>query len=330
MIANSREISSRISIFIVFSSFEKKYNRKSSKSAILENSFSKIFLFNVKFQDRKKFVNSSDFEKALKFKANLIAIVGNKLAFHIHVFFFIQFIKKMDSNLITLISLLNESRTTSWIDLKLSRRCLNKILKNNSNKNLYFKEEYEMLKAEYFFQLRLLSSSFHVLSKLFLFSKEKSEINSFVNSISKFVELLKILAYRLACFNLKKLKTKTLTKEVAFYSNIYSENLKSYNFECQEFFLEGIENFVNVQSNWVENRHYIKKNFRKNHFFRFHIYFKKIDLFGIFGKEKISYKSGPISKDLTGFVKDDIFWEKIIIREFDSNLDLMNYKIFLN
>ena len=187
-----------------------------------------------------------------------------------------------------------------------------------------------MLKAEYFFQLRMLSLSFHVLSKLFLFSNQKPEINNFSNSISKIVELLKTLVYRLACFNFKKLKTKKITKEVDFYSNIYSENIKSHKFKCREFFLEGIEIFVKIQSNWVHNRHFIKKNFRKNHFCNSQMYFRKIDLFGTFEKKKVNHKSSLISQELVGFMQDEFSWEKIITKESNANLDLINYKIFIN
>ena len=53
MIENTSSLGLRIYTFIVFSSFEKKYDRKSAKSAILENSFSKIYPFNCKFKEKK-------------------------------------------------------------------------------------------------------------------------------------------------------------------------------------------------------------------------------------------------------------------------------------
>merc|ERR1711957_3437 len=104
---------------------------------------SKIYPLNLFSKNKIKFKCDLGKEKFLKFKTNLLALHGEKISFQTHASFFIQFGKNLDKAMTTSVSLLNDSRKKSYIDLKLVVNCLRKILKNNSNKNLYFKETYE-------------------------------------------------------------------------------------------------------------------------------------------------------------------------------------------
>ena len=145
---------------VVFSSFENKYKFKGLKSILMENYSCKVHPFNILSKFKKKYQYCPNLGKIFKFKTNLLSFYGDKLSFLIHISFFVRFLKKIDKNLIKIISLLNESRKKSYIDLKLSVKCLEKILETNSNKNLYFREEYEMLKTEYFLNIRMINLSF--------------------------------------------------------------------------------------------------------------------------------------------------------------------------
>ena len=283
---------------VVFSSFENKYKFKGLKSILMENYSCKVHPFNILSKFKKKYQYCPNLGKIFKFKTNLLSFYGDKLSFLIHISFFVRFLKKIDKNLIKIISLLNESRKKSYIDLKLSVKCLEKILETNSNKNLYFREEYEMLKIEYFLNIRTINLSFSALKKLFIFSKKKSNLNFLLNSTEKMNELLNSLVYRLTFFNNKNTKAiKTLKfSKLNLKDNIY--DLKCYLFKNGNFFLEEFEEILKNQKNWAQSRFYLKKIIRKKSYCDFYFNFKKMDFFGAFSSQKFYLNNDRVSFDI--------------------------------
>ena len=283
---------------VVFSSFENKYKFKGLKSILMENYTCKVHPFNILSKFKKKYQYYPNLGKIFKFKTNLLSFYGDKLSFLIHISFFVHFLKKIDKNLIKIVSLLNESRKKSYIDLKLSVNCLEKILETNSNKNLYFREEYEMLKTEYFLNIRMINLSFSGLKKLFIFSKKKSNLNFLLNSNEKMNELMNSLVYRFTFFNNKNTKAiKTLKfSKLNSKDNIY--DLKYCLFKNGNFFFEEFEEILKNQKNWAQSRFYLKKIIRKKSYNDFYFNFKKLDFFGAFSSQKFYLNNERISFDV--------------------------------
>ena len=298
---------------VVFSSFENKYKFKGLKSILMENYSCKVHPFNILSKFKKKYQYCPNLGKIFKFKTNLLSFYGDKLSFLIHISFFVHFLKKIDKNLIKIISLFNESRKKSYIDLKLSVKCLEKILETNSNKNLYFREEYEMLKIEYFLNIRTINLSFSALKKLFIFSKKKSNLNFLLNSTEKMNELLNSLVYRLTFFNNKNTKAiKTLKfSKLNSKDNIY--DLKYYLFKNGDFFFEEMEEILKNQKNWAQSRFYLKKIIRKKSYYDFYFNFKKMDFFGAFSSQKFYLNNDRVSYDV--YITDSFqFYYKINVQ----------------
>ena len=298
---------------VVFSSFENKYKFKGLKSILMENYSCKVHPFNILSKFKKKYQFYPNLGKIFKFKTNLLSFYGDKLSFLIHISFFVHFLKKIDKNLIKIISLFNESRKKSYIDLKLSVKCLEKILETNSNKNLYFREEYEMLKTEYFLNIRMINLSFSSLKKLFIFSKKKSNLIFFLNSTEKMNELLNNLIYRLTFFNNKNTKAiKTLKfSKLNSKDNIY--DLKYYLFKNGDFFFEEMEEILKNQKNWAQSRFYLKKIIRKKSYYDFYFNFKKMDFFGAFSSQKFYLNNDRVSYDV--YITDSFqFYYKINVQ----------------
>ena len=321
---NSVGIASNIFLLINFSCFEKRYMEKSLKSIAIENSFSKIFVFNNFYKNRKRYTNMSNLETFFKYRANLLASSGDKISFQLHLYFLFSFIKNKDKNLITMISLINYSRKYPIIDLKLFSNCLKKILINSSNKNLYFKEEFELLKSEYFFQTRSINHSFCILSKIFIFSGSKTGVPFYTNFIVKMIDFLKMLMNRLNFFNTKKTIIKENIMGEQFDLNNIS-TLKTCDFECQDFCMEKLQNFIKMQTNWRQNRHYIKKIFRKKYYTNILSSFDKIDFLSLKNNQKICLQNSPLSFDIFVLKNIEFFFPKIIANESLANIDLSLY-----
>ena len=321
---NCAGIASNIFLLIVFSCFEKRYMEKSLKSIATENSVSKIFIFKNFYKKRSRYTNISNLEIIFKYRANLLASFGDKISFQLHLYFLFSFIKNKDKNLITMISLIYYSRKYPVVDLKLFSNCLKKILINSSNKNLYFKEEFELLKSEYFFQTRLINDSFYILSKIFIFSGSKTGALFYTNFIIKMIDYLKMLINRLDFFNTKKTTIKENMKGEHFNLNNISA-LKTYDFECQEFCTEKLQNIIKMQTNWTQNRHYIKKIFRKKYYINLLSSFDKIDFLSLKDSQKICLPNSYLSFDIFVLKNIEFFFPKIIANESLANIDLSLY-----
>ena len=154
---------------IVFYSIEKRYHECSIKSMVLENSMSGIYPLNLIFEKGFSKKNNLNWWKIFKYKTDLISTFGDKTSFLIHIFFFDLLSRSLEKTLTIILNFLKKSKLTSYIDLKLLKNSMIKFLKNNSHKNLYFKENYEIFKVDYCFQMRMLVISFIMSLKIFLF-----------------------------------------------------------------------------------------------------------------------------------------------------------------
>jgi len=319
---NNLQIKCRVFLYIIFSSLEKRYEKKSLKSIIIENSVSKLYPLNIELIEKKNLKYDSNLENFYKFKTNLLAEYGEKISYQTHAFFLNGFNKNIDKKMTTTLSLLNQSRKNSYIDLKLYTNCLNVILKTNCNIDLYFREEYEILKAEYFLHRRLVNLSFKTLDKLFFFSKKTFEINFFTRHTVKMIEFLQILIIRLNFFNPKDhhwektLKLKKLNqKDEKFF-------LK-HNIECRNLYFEQINKIFKTQLNWTQNRHYLKKVFRENHFFNLVSCFRRIDFYGCLNAQKFHKECSGISFDIFCKKIYGLFSGKLIRNRLIKNVGLL-------
>ena len=303
---------------IVFSSLERKYELKSLKSIVRENSIAKINSFNV-LLNIKNSKCDSDQEKFIKFRINLLSILGEKISTLIHTFFLFENFITLSEKLVPKVCFLYLSRKNSFVDLKLLLSSLNKILRYDSNKNSIFKEEFELLKAEYLFQIRLIDSSFRVLTKIFLFPFTKNRNAIFNCSANKMFKFLKMLVFRINSFNFRNQKTKLSPG----FSNYSENNPKPFGRDCSDFFFEKIEKFLKVQINWIQNRHFLKKILREKQFLRSFINYDQLDLYGLFGLQKLNINNDLISCELF-FFKDFCFHRgDIIKKESQANINLL-------
>lgn len=290
-------ISDRIYLFIIFSSMEKKYTKKSFKSVIMENSSSKLYLLNMNMFKGHESTGKSEWKNFFKFKTNLLSDYGDKVSFQTHAFFLDQVCRQLDKNITVPLSLLSDSKKNSYVDLKLYRNCLNKILESNSNVNLYFREEYEILKADYLFQKRLIKLSLQILEKSPLFSKNHPEINPFTLQSNKTVKILKMFVNRLQFFE----KRNYIVEKTINFKKLNQFNKKDFSFhklECKNLYIEEIIQIFRSQVNWIPNRYFFKKIFRETYFSDLISYFKKIDLYGCFIIQKLHRDNQALSFDL--------------------------------
>jgi len=190
---------------------------------------------------------------------------------------------------------------------------------------LYFKEEYDLLKAEYFLQIRLLNLGFLILSKIFLFSRPKSEKSSLIDSTCRLFELLKVLINRLAFFNFKILIDAIKIDYKKLFLDINITRTPDL-LECHDFPEENLENLFKVQINWIPNRHFIKKILRKKHFLSLLRFFKKIDNNGFIKSQKLFSENPYLFFDVIRMgLKNDIT-EKVISNETKIITDLILFK----
>jgi len=320
-------ISIKICILVIFSIFEKKYNYKSSTCLVIENSISKLYALNLLSKKNHKLNCAVEKKKFLRFKTNLLARLGEKISFQTHTSFNIRYVISIKKSLITIGNLLNDSRKKSYIDLKLSANCLGKILKNQLNKNLNIKEDYLILKAEYFIQIRLLVSGFRILLKMFLFSKPESQIKCHKNSVIDLVEFLKILVYRLALINIQRNKiSKSIKNENMNFTNFLILNTSGI--ECDSFIINDIDIVTTKQLNWVQNRHFKAKIFRSKKLYWNRSSFRKIDLSGWFGHQKFNIVNFLLSFDIFRKRHSDIFFEKLLLNGLKRETDTISVKNF--
>ena len=286
-----------LKILIVFYSLEERYCEFSIKSIALENSTSKFFPLGSITENKFLKKSKGKLSKIIKYKTDLLATVGDKISFLIHIYFLNHLASNLEKFLTLYVNLLKESKKTSSIDFKLLKNSLNRILKNNSHKNLYFKENYEILKADYYFQMRFFIFSFQLMSRVFLFPNQKREGKVFSISLENLFNFLQILTYRLNELYFPKLKKciDFKSKGLKFLDKPY---LRSRMFECQDFVLEKTDKFLKKYFIGFQNRHYCKKIFRRRYFFDLLLNYKKIDLKGQDNSQKSSFKKQSLSFEL--------------------------------
>ena len=227
----------------------------------------------------------------------------------------------IDKFLTVLLNFSKESKNTSKIDFKLLKNSLNKILKNNSHKNLYFKENYEMFKADYYFQMRFFIFSFQILSRVFLFPdpKKGGKIGSI--SLGNMFRFLQILTYRLndLYFPKPKKAVDLKLKELKFLDK---SEIRSRMFECQDIVLEKTDKFLKNYFSGFQNRHYCKRIFRRRHFFNLLLNYKKIDLEGQNNFNKSEIKQQALSFEIFRLRTLLFFPNKTALYSLKSTIDL--------
>jgi hypothetical protein len=314
---------------IVFYSIEKRYNESSIKSMVLENSISGIYplSLNLEIGFSKKY--NLNWLKIFKYKTDLISTFGDKISFLIHNFFFDLLFKNLEKTLTTILNFLKKSKQTSYMDFKLLKNSMIKILKNNSHKNLYFKENYEIFKIDYYFQIRMLVFSFLMSSRIFLFPNPNPEGNFPIISLGTIFKLLETLTFKLNGLYFSKLKTSLdlRSKELEFFNKT---DFNSKIFEYQDLLFEKTDKFLINQFNGIQNRHYCKKIFRKRYLFDLLINFKKLDLGGLVKLQKSYSNQKLISFEIFHSKTWIAFQKKVINFKIKSNLDLITYLIAIN
>jgi len=314
---------------IVFYSIEKRYNESSIKSMVLENSISGIYplSLNLEIGFSKKY--NLNWLKIFKYKTDLISTFGDKISFLIHNFFFDLLFKNLEKTLTTMLNFLKKSKQTSYMDFKLLKNSMIKILKNNSHKNLYFKENYEIFKIDYYFQIRMLVFSFLMSSRIFLFPNPNPEGNFPIISLGTIFKLLETLTFKLNGLYFSKLKTSLdlRSKELEFFNKT---DFNSKIFEYQDLLFEKTDKFLINQFNGIQNRHYCKKIFRKRYLFDLLLNFKKLDLGGLVKLQKSYLNQKLISFEIFHSKTWIVLQKKIIDLKIKSNLDLTAYLIAIN
>jgi hypothetical protein len=314
---------------IVFYSIEKSYHEYSIKSMALENSISEIYPLSLIFENRffKKY--NLNMLKIFKYKTDLISTFGDKTSFLIHIFFFDQLFKNLEKVLTPILNFLKKSKLTSYMDFKLLKNSMIKILKNNSHKNLYFKENYEILKADYYFQMRMLVISFLISSRIFLFPNPNPKGNFPIISLGTIFNLLQILAFKLNGLYFSKFKTSLdlRSKELKFFNK---NDFNSKILEYHDLLFEKTDKFLKNQFNGIQNRHYCKKFFRKRHLFELILNFKKLDLGGLGKLQKSNFNQKMISFEILNSKTWLALQKKIINFKIKSNVDLAAYLVAIN
>ena len=163
--------------------------------------------------------------------------------------------------------------------------------------NLYFKENYEIFKVDYCFQMRMLVISFIMSSKIFLFPNLNLEGNFLIISLATIFKLLEILTLKLNGLYFSKLKTSfdLKSKELKFF-NKTDFNSKILGFK--DLLFEKTDKFLKNQFNCIQNRHYCKKNFRKRYLFDLLLNYKKLDLGGLGKLQKSCFNQNLISFEI--------------------------------
>jgi hypothetical protein len=314
---------------IVFYSIEKRYNESSIKSMALENSMSGIYPLSLTFEKRFSRKNNLNWLKIFKYKTDLISSFGDKTSFLIHNFFFDMLFKNLEKTLTTILNFLKKSKQTSYMDFKLLRNSMIKILKNNSHKNLYFKENYEIFKVDYYFQMRMFVISFLMSSRIFLFPNPNPEGNFPIISLGNIFKILKILTFKINGIYNSKLKTSLdlRPKELKFFNKT---DFNSKILEYQDLLFEKTDKFLKNQFNGIQNRHYCKKIFRKRYLFELLINFKKLDLGGLVKLQKSYSNQKLISFEIFHSKTLIALQKKVINFKIKSNLNLITYLIAIN
>ena len=311
---------------IVFYSLEERYHEQSIKSIALENSASKFFPVGNLVENQLFKKSNGNWSKLIKYKTGLIATLGDKISFLIHIYFFNHLASHLDNFLTVLLNFSKESKSTPKIDFKLLKNTLNTILKNDSHKNLYFKENYEILKADYYFQMRLFIFSFQILSRVFLFPNPKKEEKIITISFGNMFRFLQILTYRLneLYFPKPKKGIDLKLKELEFLDN---SDIRSRMFGCQDIVLEKTDKFLKNYFSDMQNRHFCKKIFRKRQFFNLLLNYKKIDLEGQYNFQKSDIKQKLLSFEIFRSRTSLLLPNKSILCSLKSNIDLLAYLI---
>ena len=136
------------------------------------------------------------------------------------------------------------------------------------------------------------------------------------------IEFLHILMVRLNFFDPKdhhwektiKLKTLNQKDEKIFLK---------HELGCTNFYFEQINKIFKTQSNWVQNRHYLKKVFRENHFINLVSCFKKIDFYSCLTAQKLHMGFHGISYDILCKKMYRFFSGEVIKNRLITKMDVL-------